>query len=94
VAVRSKAWVCGRSLTVIVGPNPTGGHECLSLVSVVYCKVEVLRRAAPSSRGVLPTVVCLMCVIVKPRRNEEAQAHIRLSSHRKKIYVYNLYVIV
>jgi hypothetical protein len=25
-------------------------------------------------------------VIVKPRRNEEAQAHIRLSSHRKKKY--------
>jgi hypothetical protein len=23
-----------------------------------------------------------MCVIVKPRRNEEAQAHIGLSSHR------------
>jgi hypothetical protein len=29
-------------------------------------------------------VVCLMCVIMKPRRNEEAQAHIGLSSHRKK----------
>jgi hypothetical protein len=25
-----------------------------------------------------------MCVIVKPRRNEEAQAHIGLSSNRKK----------
>jgi hypothetical protein len=25
-----------------------------------------------------------MCVIVKPRRNEEAQTHIGLSSHRKK----------
>jgi hypothetical protein len=28
--------------------------------------------------------VCLKCVIVKPRWNEEAQAHIGLSSHRKK----------
>jgi hypothetical protein len=42
-----------------------------------------VRRAGPSSRGVLPTVVCLICVIMKPRRNEEAQAHIRLSSHKK-----------
>jgi hypothetical protein len=25
-----------------------------------------------------------MCVIMKPRPNEEAQAHIRLSSHKKK----------
>jgi hypothetical protein len=25
-----------------------------------------------------------MCVTMKPRRNEEAQAHIGLSSHRKK----------
>ena len=30
VAVRSKAWVCGRSLTRIVGSNPTGGmNVCL-----------------------------------------------------------------
>jgi hypothetical protein len=42
-----------------------------------------VRRADHSSRGVLPSVVCLS-VIVKRRRNEEAQSHIRLSSHRKK----------
>jgi hypothetical protein len=41
VAVRSKAWVCGRSLTGIVGSNPTRGHGCLFLVSVVRCEVEV-----------------------------------------------------
>jgi hypothetical protein len=41
VAVRSKTWVCGRSLTVIVGSNPAGGHGCLSVVSVVCCQVEV-----------------------------------------------------
>jgi hypothetical protein len=29
-------------------------------------------------------VVCLKCVAMKPRRNEEAQAHIRLSSRTKK----------
>jgi hypothetical protein len=44
VAVRSKAWVCGRSLTGIVGLNcdwDCGGHGCLSVVSVVCCQVEV-----------------------------------------------------
>jgi hypothetical protein len=41
VAVRSKAWVCGRSLAGTAGSNPTGGHECLSLVSVVCYQVEV-----------------------------------------------------
>jgi hypothetical protein len=29
-------------------------------------------------------VMCLKCVIMKPRRNEEAQAHIGLSSHRRR----------
>jgi hypothetical protein len=30
VAARSKTWVCGRSLTGIVGSNPTGGMDvCL-----------------------------------------------------------------
>jgi hypothetical protein len=30
VPVRSKAWVCGRSLIRIVGSNPTGGMDvCL-----------------------------------------------------------------
>jgi hypothetical protein len=35
-AARSKAWVYGRSLTGIAGSN-----GCLSVVSVVYCQVEV-----------------------------------------------------
>jgi hypothetical protein len=36
VAVQSKAWVCGRSLTRIVGPNPTGGMDfCLLWVLCV-----------------------------------------------------------
>jgi hypothetical protein len=37
------------------------GHGCLSLMSVVCCQVEV-------SATVLPTVVCLKSVIVKPRK--------------------------
>jgi hypothetical protein len=46
VVTRSKAWVCGRSLTGNVGSNPAGGgHGCLSLVSVVCCQVEVSASA-------------------------------------------------
>jgi hypothetical protein len=58
VAARSKAWVCGRSLAGIVGSNPTGGHGCLSLVSVVCCQVEVsasgwsLVQRSPTECGV------------------------------------------
>jgi hypothetical protein len=61
------------------------GHACLSLVSVVCCQVEVsatswsLVQGSPTECG-----VSQLCVIMKPRRNEEAQAHIRLSNHKKK----------
>jgi hypothetical protein len=57
-------------------------HGCLSLVSVVCCQVEVsatswsLVQGSPTECG-----VSKKCVTMKPRRNEEAQAHIGLSSH-------------
>jgi hypothetical protein len=57
VTVRSKAWMCGRSLTRIVGSNPTGGMD-VSLVSVVCCQVEVsatgwsLVQRSPTECGV------------------------------------------
>jgi hypothetical protein len=56
---------------------------CL-LLSVVCCQVEVSATSwslvqSPTDCGVSP-----MCVVMKPRRNEEAQAHIGLSSHRKQ----------
>jgi hypothetical protein len=38
---QSKAWVCVRSLAGIVGSNPAWGQGNLSLVSVVFCNVEV-----------------------------------------------------
>ena len=41
LALRSKASVCGRSLAGISGSNPSRGHGCLSVVSVVCCQVEV-----------------------------------------------------
>jgi len=38
---RSRVWICGPSPVEIEGSNPTGGHGCLSVVSVVCCQVEV-----------------------------------------------------
>jgi hypothetical protein len=40
-AARCKAWVYGRSLAGIAGSNPAGGQECVSVVDVVCCQVEV-----------------------------------------------------
>jgi hypothetical protein len=57
----------------------------MSVVSVVCYQVEVsatgwsLVQRSPTECG-----VSQMCVIMKPRRDEEAQAHIGLSSHKKK----------
>jgi len=39
MAARSKAWVCGGSVAGIAGSNPAG--SLMSVVSVVYCQVEV-----------------------------------------------------
>jgi len=46
MAAVSKVCACGRSPAEIVSSNPTGGgggggHGCLSVVSIVYCQVEV-----------------------------------------------------
>ena len=40
-AARSNVLGCGRSPGEIVGSNPTRGHECQSVVSVVCCEVQV-----------------------------------------------------
>jgi hypothetical protein len=61
------------------------GHGCLSVVSVVCCQVEVSATSwSLVQRSATECGVSKVCVIMKPRRNEEAQAHIGLSSHRKK----------
>jgi hypothetical protein len=68
-------------------------HGCLSLVSVVCCQVEVsatswsLVQRSPTDCGVSE-----ICVIMKPRRNEEAQANIRLSSHKKMVIIIKTYI--
>jgi hypothetical protein len=40
-AARSKAWVCGRSLTGIEGTEPAGGMDVWLFKSVARCQVEV-----------------------------------------------------
>jgi hypothetical protein len=75
VASLSKAWVCDRSFAGIAGSNPTGGHECTSLVSVVCCLsgrslcVGLITRSEESYR--------VWCVWVWSWSfgNEEALAH-------------------
>ena len=59
MAARSKAWVCGCSITGIVGSNPAGVVDFLSHGSAVCCQVEASAPTDHSSRGVLPILVCL-----------------------------------
>ena len=62
----SKAWFCGRSLDGIVGSNPAGGMDVRLLLVLCVVRYRCLHRADHSSRGVLPSAVCLS-VTVKPR---------------------------
>ena len=41
MAARSKTYVYGRSPAETVGSIPTGGHGCLSVVSVLCCQIQV-----------------------------------------------------
>jgi hypothetical protein len=69
VAARSKASVCGLSLTGTAGSN------------LCVVRWRSLRRADHSSRGVLPSVVCLRA-IEEPHRG--GLDPVGLSSHEKK----------
>jgi hypothetical protein len=75
VAVRSKAWVCGRSLAGIVWSNPAGGIIVCLLLVLFVVKQRSLRRADHSSWGVLPRVVCVS-VWSLSLDNTEAMAHL------------------
>ena len=68
VAARSKARVCGRSLAGIAGSNPAEGIDICLLWVLCVVRYRSLRLADHSSRGVLPSVVCLMSMIAKPRK--------------------------
>jgi hypothetical protein len=67
VAVRSKAWVCGRYLARIAGSNPIGDMNLCVLLMLCVVRWRSLRRAGHVSIGVIPSVVCLS-MIVKPRK--------------------------
>jgi hypothetical protein len=45
VAARSKVWVCGRSLTGIVGSNPAGDIDVCLLWVLCVVRKRTLRRA-------------------------------------------------
>jgi hypothetical protein len=68
--------VCGRSPAEIVGLNPTGGHGCLSVVSVVWglCD-ELITRPEESYR--------LWCVVVCGLETAriKADSHIACRAH-------------
>ena len=67
VAEWSKAWVCGCSLRETVGSNSASGMDVCTLW-VLRVREWSLRRDDHSSRGVLPTVVCLsVSVVMKPQ---------------------------
>jgi hypothetical protein len=48
--------------------NPTGGMDVSLLWVLCAVRQRSVRRAGPSSRVVLPSMVCLKSVIVKPRK--------------------------
>jgi hypothetical protein len=61
VVARSKTWICGRSLAGTAGSNPAGDMDvCVLWLLCVFSKISVLR--ANSSRGNLPSVVCLSVI--------------------------------
>ena len=90
VAEQSKAWVCGRSLAGIAGSNAAGAVDDCLLWVLCAVRYRPLRRADPSSRGVLPSVVCLS-VIVKPWQGW-GLGQLELSSHAIYILLW-IYII-
>ena len=67
VAARSRAWGLRPLASWNCGVEARREHGCLPLVRVVCCQIS-LRQADHSSRGVLPSVMCPMSVIAKPRK--------------------------
>ena len=59
VAVRSKAWVYGCSLSGVTGSNPTYGIDVCLLYVLRVRKQSSLRRLGHSCRGVIPNMVYL-----------------------------------
>ena len=88
MAARSKAWVCGLSFAGIAGSNPAGGMDVCLLWVLCVVRLRSLRGAGHSSRGDLPSVVCLSML-----DNEETLTHWGCCAMGKKThlqsFVYN-----
>ena len=69
MAARSKVRVCGRSLAGIAGSNPAGSIDVCQLSMFRVLSRRSLQRANPSSRKVLPNVMC-HCVWRRKHKNE------------------------
>jgi len=98
-------WVCGLRLGSVAARLlglrvriPLG--TWMSLVNIVFCQVErYLRQADHSSRGVLPSVVCVIVIVIaKPQswggsdplagllRHEHTHTHTHAHTHTHIIY--------
>jgi hypothetical protein len=82
VAETPKVRVCGLSTAGIVGSNPAGAWMFVCCECCVLSG-RSLRHADPSSRGVLPTVMC-HCVWSWNLNNEAALARVGLLRQRGK----------
>jgi hypothetical protein len=58
-----QAWICGRSLSGIVGSNTCWGMEAGLLGVLCVLRYRSLLRAGSSPSGVLPSVVCLNVIV-------------------------------
>jgi hypothetical protein len=82
IFIRAGPRGCGRSPAEIVVSSPTGGMDVCLLWVLCVVRQRSLRRADHSSRGVLPTVMCLS-VLSRNLVNEEALAHWGLSRQKQ-----------
>ena len=69
MAVTSKAWVCGCVPVRIVSSNPARVTDVRVLWMLCVVRLGALRWADHSSRGVLPSAVCPMSVIMRPNKD-------------------------
>jgi len=84
----------GRSLAGIVGSNLTGVMVFVSCKFWLFSSYRLLRRADPSSRGVLPIVCVPVTECDQMRQTPFAPTVSRQNRSDKKIYAFMVYVRV
>ena len=63
VVARYKAWVSGSSFAGVLDSNTAGDMDVCLLGVLCLWQAGSLRRADHSSRGVLPSVLCLSVIV-------------------------------